>query len=375
MAGPALSVCDNAVAIEDGLYRDLHVTQRATTDGGLTLTAAALRRLCSFMCPCPEHAVVAAVVRSFRDMPDLASCDVEFVESVVERLLTGGDLLELSKVAMAGAEEHPTWVYCAPPGFVERGERIYIFGIGPDDAQFLPESLHARLKLDGAARFLESEPGEGLPDTLASLGLRKISPKTWLSGHSAETASTTVQKASTRMERDGVRGALPGLTILRHADGERLSYSKRWGEPAKESGLFIGRAPQAHGAPLWYLLHLQVGAVTRSILLPSPDRPERACDEAWRMQLAIDAANGFPSTCRVTAVGDGCRLDFDFPLPMAAKRRLLFLGGRESDQRAVFSFSLPTSESAQEASFLKTHYWIESSKNANDEICDDNHHS
>ena len=67
--------------------------------------------------------------------------------------------------------------------------------------------------------------------------------------------------------------------------------------------------------------------------------------------------------------------DFDFPLPMAAKRRLLFLGGRESDQRAVFSFSLPTSESAQEASFLKTHYWIESSKNSNDEICDDNHHS
>lgn len=365
MAGPVLSVSDNAVFIEDGLYHDLNVTQRATTDGGLTIMAAALRRLCSFMCPCPEHAVVAAVMRSFRDIPDLAACDVDSVESVVERLLTGGDLLELSQVAMAGAEEHPAWLYCAPPAFVERGERIYILGVAPDDAHFLPASLHARLKLDGAARFLESESSAGLPDTLVSLGLRKINPKTWLSDHPAETAGTTVQKALTRMERDGVRGTLPGLTILRHADGERLSYLKRWGAPADESGLFIGRMPKAHGAPLWYLLQLREGEVIRSLLLPYPDRAERACDEAWRMQLAIDAANGFPSICRVTAVGDGCRLDFDFPLPTAAKRRLLFLGGRESVQRAAFSFSLPTSESAQEASFLKTHYWIESSKNSN----------
>lgn len=364
MTVPLIRVSSTPERLEASVIRDLNLPEGVASDRA-AIVAAMLRRLASFMCPCAEGALLSAMRRSLRGLPTFESCDDDFVSTVIERLLTGGDLLELSRVVMSGVEveDRPTWLFCAPPGYVVRGDRAYVVGVAPDDAHFLPASLQERIRSDGATRFLSPQADERLPDVLLSLGLRKISQETWLSNRNPEAAGEAVDRALKRLRRDGVHGDLPGLTVIRHADGQTVPYAARWAEPTGRFGIHIGRAPQPYGARLWFVVDLRDGEVMRSLLLPYAERPERACDQAWRLQLAIDAVAGFPATFHASSVGGDHRLDFNFPLPIDARRRLLFIGGREVDAQAAYSVQISNSQLEIEKEFLRMHCWMRSRDN------------
>jgi hypothetical protein len=325
-----------------------------------TLVGSAVRRLCSFMCPCPAFAIKRMACRSLRvlDIPEEQL--TRLVDEAIEDLSIGGDLLELSRVMIAGAENHPSWLYCAPPSFIARKTgRIYILGIAADDASFLPRELRAGVQRDGAVRFIESAEPEAVTQ-LKRLGLREVNEAAWLTTVKTESAREHLQAAAKQLRHLGADGELPDLTILAHASGEGKPYSRRWKSPEAESGVYIGRVPQPYGAPLWYFCDLDHGRTMRSMLLPTRESRERASDIAWRLQLALDAEAGFAARYSVDRTSDTATLTFDFPVPLAVRRRLMFLGARRSqDDPHPFRFQLPVGELDEERSFLRSNYWIE----------------
>lgn len=350
-------VISAAQAIDD-LLQALEL-EPATPADMMVMIAAVLRRLCGFMCPCPPHAIVQMACRSLEPLQLQLENLRESVEAMLEDLTVCGDVLELSRVAMAGAENQPTWLFCAPPSFVARsGGRIHLFGIAADDAAFLPRELRTQVRREGAARFINATDATIVP-ALKQLGLREISEAAWMTSVRAEPAQQYIERHRKRLVAQGVLGDMPGLVVLDHAQEASVSYRRRWRLAQRESGLYIGRAEQPYGAPLWYLCDLQDGAVKRSLLLPLKDSPERASDAAWRIQLSIDAAQGRPATYECREDRDGFTLVFGFPLPTAAQRRLLFLGvGRRRSDANPFAFWLPAAELQVEQRFLKDLYWF-----------------
>lgn len=342
---------------------DLRVNSANQTDPLAVLCAAVLRRLAGFMCPCPPFALIRAAKRSLAQFEQMVD-DLDYlIEETIEDLVACGDLLELSRVVIAGAEDKPTWLFCALPSFVERqSSRVYLFGVAPDDASFLPGEIREKIQYHGATRYIEATDTAKVCAMLVSIGLRSVASSAWLTHHQPENPTTFVDRFIRRLARHGSAGDLPDLKILSHLDASGISYRGRWTSPGTSTGLFIGRAPQPYGEPRWYLCDIQNGQTVRSLLLPLPELAMRACDQAWQIQLAIDARNGNRDIYRVALEDDGYRLDFMFPLPMAARRRINFLGGgRRPKSGGGLSFYLPASQLDEEKTFLELHYWLHAS--------------
>lgn len=330
-------------------------------DGGLSpeLVAGVMRRLCASLCPCPARSIVATTTRSLRFFSQDEAALQAAVEEVLEDLLTSGDVVELARVTLPGAEDKPTWLFPASPSFVARGKRIYFFGMGPDDAPFLPEEFGQRVRCEGAARYLEAGQVEGdAVSELRSLGLREVAVAQWLQGEREETAQTHVAWLQGQLKEHGESGPLTDMKVLAHRTDQSPGYRSRWHPETGESGLHIVRVERLRGAPLWYAADLVGGQCVRSVLLPLRNSRLRACDQAWRAQLAIDAAAEHPATFRAVRAGDGERLVFDFPLPLAARRRLSYLGSTVMQSDNPYSFWLPDSQVAEEVKYLERHLWM-----------------
>lgn len=342
-------------------YRDLLSSfELKGTPSPIAIIAAALRRLCGFACPCPQSALVRMAYRSLSVLPLEPDELRAHVETVLEDLIVCGDLLELAHMAISGGENHPHWLYCAPPSYVRRGDRIYIFGIAADDARFLPGELRVHVQHEGALRFLDVSSEPTLAEQLSSLGLREVSADAWMASTSRESARQVVDRYTKRLLSMGVAGDLPAVSLLLpNTQQQRVPYSARWAQAHKESGHFVTRAPQPYGTPLWYFCAMEAGIVKRSLLLPLKDSTERASDTAWRLQLALDATAGNPAnySIRRELDGTGALFCFDFPLPLAARRRLLVLGARRIESNP-YQFWLPTAELAFEKEFLREYYWF-----------------
>lgn len=356
----------------DQLLDDLRLDERALSDGCQILVACVLRRVAGILCPCATSALTNAARRSLEHLPELIehfeSPLEDVLEASLEGLMTGGDLIELSRVAITESEGKHTWLFTAPPSFVERDCRAYVFGVAPDDAAFLPTALFERLRYDGALRFIESAPPNDVGSTLKALGLRVIKSDAWLAVQKVESAQNVVSKMTDRLQRQGTKGDLNDVSLLGHAGSNYVPYSRRWKPPSDETGFYIVRTPQVYGAPLWSFAELSNGRVLKALRLPFDDSSVRACDVAWRVQLAIDAAAGHPATYTVKPEGVDFSLSANFPLPLAAKRRLLFLGGRSSaNAGSRFTFRLSSSQQAREERFLRDHYWLKAAHDSKDQ--------
>jgi hypothetical protein len=322
------------------------------------LVAAVMRRLASSICPCSSSSLIATTTRSLCFFTNDEAALKALAAEVVEDLVTSGDLVELAHVTLAGAEDKPTWLYHAPPSFVPRGKRVYLFGIAPDDAPFLPQALGTNILREGAARYIENESGDVVA-ALEALGVRKVPADRWLNDGKGQPATHHIEWLRKRLQDDGVAGPLPDMVILQRRSARQASYSGRWTRECDASGLHIARVERPHGAPLWYLTDLVDGRCTRSLLLPVRETAARACDQAWRAQLAIDATEGHPASYWTAPNEGGHLLILDFPLPLTARRRLSYLGG--SSKRAdnnPYVFWIPDSELANETTYLEQHLWM-----------------
>lgn len=327
-----------------------------TTPEGL---AGALRRAASYVCPCSAATLVRAVVRPLRGLvPDLETAKV-LVEETLEAMISHGDVLEQPDV-QDGSSAARVLLYAAPASFVVRQSGLVVLlGVAADHLSPLPSELERRIEYLGHVRRLSPSPAtEDLHSELRQLGLLELTSDAWLKGPKPSTASRAVAASDRALDVVPPSRDIPGLLLLDPTKPVRY-YRGRWAELNAQTGRFVARRQQAYGADLWCYVQLANGQPERMIDLPQPGSRWRGCDEAWHLQMAIDAQRGAAQRFRVTPNGDALVLEFFSPTPAWARRRWDAIGEPIPSAGSLFAYRIPKAEIDEERRFLQEALWLE----------------
>ena len=322
------------------------------------LLTALIRRSAGIHCPCSRTVLRSSVVNALQHLCNMEATLPERVESIIEGLIVVGDLLELHDVGIIDADVRGTWVFAAPPSYIERRNgNIFVIGIVADQDVFLPEPLVSRIDMIGFTRLIRPKPDENLAQKLSDQGLQRLSEDTWLRSPSPEPYEQLLARFERRLAKRPPAGTVNEMGIIDTAQPVTF-YRGRWSDCKGKSGMFVGRRPQEFGASIWCIVELAEGNVSRFLDLPTSTSRWRGCDEAWHAQMAIDARRGEPQQYRTQSSGDERRFDFFSPLPLWSERRFITFGRAVPKNRCLMSYVLPIDVAEIEEEFLRERLWL-----------------
>jgi hypothetical protein len=94
--------------------------------------------------------------------------------------------------------------------------------------------------------------------------------------------------------------------------------------------------------------------------LPRPGISWRGCDEAWHLQMAIDAERGARQRFRVSSgAADSIVLEFFSPVPAWARRRWDAIGEPVPLNGCLFAYRIGRRELDEERRFARDALWLE----------------
>ena len=324
-----------------------------------TLLADLLRYTASIFCPCSRAVLRAALEESLSFLNPDSSNLADRINRLIEDLVVVGDFLDLSNVATDDPDVKGTWIFAAPPSFiVRRNGSIFLNGIIPDHANFLPEDLESRVNRSHATRFIQAGSDENLVERLITHGLNHMQEDVWLRSPKYYAPDQLIKRCENQLATQPICGSITGLIILDHLKTVTY-YRGRWCAPTSQSGTYLARRPQEFEAPLWSVAELVDGVPTRFIDLPPMNYRWRGCDSAWHLQLAIDYCAGHPQQYLRSATDGGTRFDFFSPLPLWAQRRLMIFGNERPSHKGLFAYEVRNSEARNEEKYLREHLWLE----------------
>ena len=320
--------------------------------------AAALRRAGSIVCPCSPKTLVQSVVEPMRELVDELAIVRVLVTETLETMVGLGDFLEYREIDET-ASRPATLLYAAPVRFVSResGSAILI-GISTNESQPMPPELISQIDHVNHLRRLNANGGEDVGDRLRRLGFIEISYERWLRGPERESPDEHLARLNLLLDSAQPSGIVDGLSIL---DKERpvRYYRGRWITPRSESGRFVARRSQLYGSDLWSYVEMRDGRPEKFVDLPLRESRWRGCDEAWRLQMAIDANRGEPQRFRLTFGPNNTRvMQFFGPVPMWGQRRLDSIGIPVSSPGCLFAYRFSANEVIEEARFVREELWL-----------------
>lgn len=322
--------------------------------------AAALRRAASLLCPCAPATLIRAVVQPLRCLAEDLEAVKSLVEETLEAMVAHGDALECRDTPEDPNRKTRALLYTAPPSFVLRSSGAAILlGVASDQLSALPDDLEARIEYINYVRRLSPNPGEDLRADLTQLGLIELSYASWLKVPPAETPAGHLSRLDRLLDLVQPSYDIPGLLLL---DPERSIgyYRGRWVQLRSQSGRFVGRRGQAYGSDLWCYVQLRDGNPERLIDLPLSGSRWRGCDEAWRLQMAIDAQRGDPQRFRVRPGPARTHiLELFSPVPMWARRRWDAVGEPVLSSGCLFAYQLAEAELGEEMRFARDVLWLD----------------
>lgn len=320
------------------------------------LIAQSLRRTVFIAAPCSVRTARTLVVKSleplFDDLEDLRMR----VAQVVDDLIAMGDLLEMRRES---TRETSFVLRPAPPAFVLRPDGTFII-LGVAGDEITPSQVHdyAIAYRAGGLRTLAPSDVESCRQTLLDLGLIELPIRVWLHAPGPIDSSEFVKSWVDRLPKTAHPERIDHVEIL--GPSVATSYYKgRWQALSeRHAGIFVARRPQRYGANLWCLVEVKDGLVQRFVDIHPKDSRFRGCDEAWRLQAALDAQAAAPQHLRVARSEEDVVLSFTSPLPAWAVRRLSLIGERVVPPRALLSFVLPSGNSEDELRWLEEMLWF-----------------
>lgn len=321
--------------------------------------AASLRRAASFLCPASPRQLIDAVLEAVSPLQPGSGLSRDILADQLDLLVSGGDLLELRQPGASGR-----LLYLGPPSYVERQPGQYLLlGTRPFGAPLISSDLAGEIQYEGHTRTI-ALPQDRAATQLSELGLHMISARQWARPPQQRKPGELISQVRGRLSARGPAGMVEGLTVI--APGAKVTYYRgRWRslEPT-DSGLFVGRRPQAYGADLWCAVLAADGAPVRLLDLPVHDPAAPGHDEAWHLQAALDAEAGSAQVFRAGGVSGagasaGKTVDFFSPLPRWAERYLQLTGMTvPRTPGALYSYRVPEAAMADLAGFLKDMLWM-----------------
>ena len=199
---------------------------------------------------------------------------------------------------------------------------------------------------------------------LKASGLQEINQARWLRAPAEASPESVVAEMNRLLLGSSPSGDATGLQLLDSSTPVGY-YRGRW-RPAKtsDSGTYVARREQAYGSDLWSYVQVAKGVTTRVVDLPTHPESTRGCDEAWRIQAAVDACAGHPERFRIehNATGQNV-LSLFSPPPSWLQRRWDGRGLPVSNRGALVSYVLIAAETPGEAEFLRRMLWLEETSN------------
>ncbi len=344
----------SAIRAGERIISALGMTESAQKLDETQVLAGLVRRAASVATPCPPRSILQRVLLGLRGLTE-AVPDIEAsVDSVIEALTAYGDLIELPASKELGAS---TYLYSAPPGFVETSpDRVFLLGIPPDGQDLLPAKLARRIEYRGHVRSIQYDEAEALPLTLRQLGLHAIPEKLWFRQPLAESAQATKERYDQKLDQTHSAGDIDQLLIL-DTSKPVTYYRGRWGPPKRLSGRYVARREQRYGAPLWCYVQLEDGVPSRLLDLLSGEW--RGCDLAWRLQMAIDALAGAPQQFTADFKNETTVIVKVFsPLPAWWQKRWDVLGTRVQAPRCLHAYELEYTQYETDLPRLRDELWL-----------------
>lgn len=322
--------------------------------------AGALRRIASFLCPCTAATLVRGVIRPLRGLVDDLEEIKTLAEKTLEAMIAHGDFLEHNDIEEDSRLGTTTLLYAAPPAFVVRKSGVVILlGIASDQISPLPDDYEKRIEHVNHLRRLSPAPDEDLRTHLIQLELIEIPYDLWLKAPSPETPAQHVSRLDSLLEAAQPSRDVPGLVLLDPERSVRF-YPGRWVEPRSQSGRYVARRSQAYGAKLWCYIQLRDGNPERLIDLSLAGSRWRGCDEAWHLQMGIDALRAEPQRFRIRPVSGGMRvMELFSPVPMWAQRRWDAIGEPVLSTGCLFAYKLNEDEIEEELRFVRDNLWLD----------------
>lgn len=351
----------SAAEVHEQKVAELGLDPTALDLTSIEAIAGALRRTASFLCPCTAATLVRSVVRPLRGLVDDLEAVKILVEDTLDAVIAHGDILEHSNMEESLRHETSALLYVAPAAFVARESgKVILLGIASDQLSALPDDLDARIEYVNHLRRLNPVQGEDLHSDLIQLGLMELSCTDWLRMPPTETAEQYLSRLDRLLDVANPSRDIPGLKLL-DSDRPVRYYRGRWMEPRSQSGRFVARRSQAYGADLWCYVQLRNGNPERLVDFPMAGSRWRGCDEAWHLQMAIDAMRGKPQQLRIRAGPKGSRLmEFFSPVPMWARRKWDAVGEPvSSSSGCLFAYRLAEVELAEELHFAREVLWLD----------------
>ncbi|MGP3955613.1 hypothetical protein ACTWPT_06410 [Nonomuraea sp. 3N208] len=319
---------------------------------------ASLRRAASFLCPATPRQLVDAVLEALAALDESSSITRDQVAGQLDLLVSIGDLIELPRPRDLGGRQ----LYLGPPSYVTKAPGQYLLlGVRPNGAPLVDESNGARVQFECHMRSLALD-AELAPAQLHAAGLHEIRREHWFKSPSAASAAAVVAAMCRRLDGAAESGQVDGLTVIDSETSVRYYRGRRRQLSDSDFGDFVARRPQAYGADLWCLVRIEHGTPRALVDLPVDDPAASGCDEAWRLQAAVDAVAGRPQLLRVrsAAGADGSRiLDLFGPVPGWAQRYLELVGTPVSPTRgALISYRVPCSVIGELSAFFADMLWM-----------------
>jgi hypothetical protein len=319
--------------------------------------SASLRRAASFLCPASPGQLVGAVLDALT--PLNADMERDEVNEALDTLVGAGDLLELGP-----SDSRTRQLFLGPPSYVEkRPGDFLLLGIRPNAGPIVDEeSLGAVVTHESHTRSVVLDP-DGAAEVLAAAGLHRLTREQWTKAPRQEAATAVVEQARERLGSARAPGQISGLTLIDSTRSVRY-YKGRWREPLpSDQGIFVGRRPQAYGAPIWCAVEFADGVPQAVLDLPVDSSVAPGWDEARRLQAALDSERGAAQVFGVRPTGQaGGDYIFDCfgPLPSWAERYLDLTGLPIPKSRgALFSYRVPDGAESEARTFLSRSLWMQ----------------
>lgn len=322
--------------------------------------AASLRRAASFLCPTGPGRLITAVEKTVGELVDPGDGMRAELETVLEAIIGYGDLLELR--VRDDSQGTGNQLFLGPPGFVRRQSGSFLLvGVRPEATPLAGEEVAPFVEYRRHVRSVKARSDVDVEELLLASGLRAIAPDVWLRAPRHEDPQSLIKGYDARLAVAGPSGEIEGLRIL--DPGSPVSYYRgRWRPPTvSDGGRFVARRPQAFGADLWCYAEIAGGSASRLLDLPVDASLNRGCDEAWRLQAALDAVFGNPQELRVRVAGGEAKLgilDVFSPIPRWLQRRWDSLATPTRSAGALFSYAFVDEEWAEEADFATRMLWL-----------------
>ena len=313
--------------------------------------ASAIRYTASVVCPTSPRNLVSAVTGSMKSIAPNENIRDQ-CRAVLDALISNGDLIESEEIA---SESGNRLLYLAPPYYVRlANNQALLLGVAPDGVG--PHSEALAILLRGTHRIIDCLNDPAVAQAIKLAGLEEMPYKTWAKSPAHLSFRDVVREHDRRLDKEPRCGDIDGLNILRW-DTPTHWYRKRWGSPDSLTGRFVGRRPRRYGADLWCYIELENGVPLRASDLPVGRTNDRGCDQAWRLQCAIDAMHESPQQYRVTKMeNDQVRIAIHIPPPSWLSRRWDCIGTRVPDN--VFAFDFGGGEARQETRLLEEELWM-----------------